>query len=380
MLALHIHRSSCSRFRASWFRNYSAQSNLPPLPPLSQWKTRFPVHNTLRRERVVISNPDTARLVAQSFLSTPPNHEGGKIVVEAFPGPGALSRAMLELPSSTLRKLIILEDDQVYLDGLKPLEAADSRVKVLPMSGHSWETYTHLEEHGFLEGLRAQPWDGPVPNLHFVAHLPHNVKGEQLIAQLFRCIPEHSWLFQYGRVPMSFLLSEYVHGRLTAPPRDNKRCKLAVICEATADITESVQPEKLAPYGEHFYPPPVVGGSTKGVSKRIGQQVRAVTATPYAEQVIQKGEIDKWDFCLRRLFVLKNTPLKDALNSLAPGATSMLKDLTDARLPAEQRVKVLKPPRDLTLADWALVLRAFNNWPFRPEDLMITDAFKVEGE
>lgn len=49
-----------------------------------------------------------------------------------------------------------------------------------------------------------------VPNLHFVAHLPSNIKGEQLLAQLFRCIPERSWLFQYGRVPMSILMSSHV--------------------------------------------------------------------------------------------------------------------------------------------------------------------------
>jgi transcription factor 1 len=34
--------------------------------------------------------------------------------------------------------------------------------------------------------------------------------GEQLIAQLFRGIPEKSWLFKYGRVPMSFLLNKWV--------------------------------------------------------------------------------------------------------------------------------------------------------------------------
>jgi len=28
--------------------------------------------------------------------------------------------------------------------------------------------------------------------------------GEQPVAQLFRCIPENSWLFRYGRIPMSF--------------------------------------------------------------------------------------------------------------------------------------------------------------------------------
>ncbi|KAH9892893.1 S-adenosyl-L-methionine-dependent methyltransferase [Cubamyces lactineus] len=375
MFALRIPRCCCSTARAQSSRKYSTQSGLPPLPPAKQWKSKFPVQNTQRRERVSLSDPDTARVVASSFLSEPSAGDGGKIVIEAFPGPGALSRAMLELPKSKLRKLIILEDEELFLSALKPLEDADPRVTVLPMSGHSWDTYSYIEEHGLLEGLQTQPWEGPSPNLHFVAHLPHNVKGEQLIAQLFRCIPEHSWLFQYGRTPMSILLSEYVYGRLTASTKDSQRCKLAVIAEATADVREPVDPRALAPYADKFYPLPVAGGAPRITSKRVGQPIHAITATPYAEQVIRQGDIGKWDFCLRRLFVLKRTPLKDALSSLAPGASSMLKDLTDTRLPPAQRVNVTKPCRDLTLADWTLIMRAFDNWPFKPADLMITDGF-----
>jgi hypothetical protein len=37
-----------------------------------------------------------------------------------------------------------------------------------------------------------------------------NVSGEQLITQLFRCIPQHAWLFKYGRVPMSFVFAEWL--------------------------------------------------------------------------------------------------------------------------------------------------------------------------
>lgn len=46
--------------------------------------------------------------------------------------------------------------------------------------------------------------------LHFIGHLPHNITGEQLIAQLLRSIPEKSWLFKYGRVPLNFVLSQWV--------------------------------------------------------------------------------------------------------------------------------------------------------------------------
>lgn len=48
------------------------------------------------------------------------------------------------------------------------------------------------------------------PELHFVTHIPQTIPGEQLIAQLFRCVPEKSWLFKHGRVPMSFILPDWV--------------------------------------------------------------------------------------------------------------------------------------------------------------------------
>ncbi|KAI0769349.1 S-adenosyl-L-methionine-dependent methyltransferase [Trametes elegans] len=374
VLALRVQRCSCLRSRSAVFRSYSTKPSIPPLPPQQEWRTQFPINNTLRRERPVLSNPDTARLVAQSFLSTPASDSGGKIVIEAFPGPGALSRAMLELPSSKLKKLIILEEDKQYLNALKPLEEADSRVTILPLSGYYWDTYSQIEERGLLEGLQPQPWEGESPNLQFVAHINLNVKGEQLLAQFLRCIPEHSWLFQYGRVPMSLLLSDYVWQRLTAPPGDMKRCKLSVIGEAVAEL-QTIDRSKLEPYDQHFYPIPIAGQAGKSPAKRLGQPMHAFTAVPYAEQVIPKGGISKWDFVLRRLFVLKNTPLKNAVNSLAPGASSLLKDLRDPRLPTREQVKLSKSPKELTLADWALILRAYDNWPFKPEDIMITDAF-----
>ncbi|THG98073.1 hypothetical protein EW026_g4047 [Hermanssonia centrifuga] len=89
--------------------------------------------------------------------------------------------------------------------------------------------------------------------------------------------------------------------------------------------------------------------------------------------------LDKWDYVLRRLFVLRSTPLKKAMLSLAPGSASLLKVLTDPRLPPEEHVDLSKPIRKLTVADWSLIARAFNEWPFAPDTLMITDAFVEEN-
>ena len=84
-------------------------------------------------------------------------------------------------------------------------------------------------------------------------------------------------------------------------------------------------------------------------------------------QLIGTDELDHWDYVLRRLFVLKSTPLKKAIANLAPGAQSLLKVLTDPNLPIEQRVKIETKVRDLTIKDWTLIVRAFKNWPFKPD-------------
>ncbi|RPD63943.1 S-adenosyl-L-methionine-dependent methyltransferase [Lentinus tigrinus ALCF2SS1-7] len=353
-------------------------ARIPPVPDVEEWRKLFP-WALRRRDRALISRPETARTLARAFLQNKSLGSGhDRIVIEAFPGPGMLSRAMLELPSSTLRKLIILEEDEAFLKQLKPLEEADPRVTVVPMSGHDWDTYAHLEEQGLMKDVVYAPWEeNAFPNLHFVAHLTHNVKGEQLLAQLFRSIPERSWLFRYGRVPMSILMSHHVWSRLSAPAGSKVRCKLGVIGEATADTKEVVDPEYLSPYDDHFYPPSPTGRGSSS-SRKVGQPMHAITSIPYAEQVIQSGMIDEWDYCLRRLFVLKSTKLADALNSLAPGAKTLIDSLAHSNVPREQRVNVNKKVRELNIADWALILRAFNKWPFKPQDLMITDAFASE--
>lgn len=76
--------------------------------------------------------------------------------------------------------------------------------------------------------------------------------------------------------------------------------------------------------------------------------------------------LDQWDYILRRLFVLKSTPLRKAIGSLAPGAEVLLQTLTDKSLPPEQRVDIRLLVKQLTVSDWALIARAFDAWPFAP--------------
>ena len=60
------------------------------------------------------------------------------------------------------------------------------------------------------------------PQLQFISHLPENVFGEQFISQIVRLIPDRQWLFNYGRVPMNFLLNIHVWQVIPVP--------LALLC------------------------------------------------------------------------------------------------------------------------------------------------------
>ena len=53
-------------------------------------------------------------------------------------------------------------------------------------------------------------------------------------------------------------------------------------------------------------------------------------------------------------------------SSLAPGAGTLIKMVTDPKLPASQRLDVKKQVRAMTAEDWSVLLKAFDEWPFAP--------------
>ena len=142
--------------------------------------------------------------------------------------------------------MIVLEPNNLYLQYIKvspklvlqalienpllfvqPLQAIDDRITIYEQSGYEWGVYKKLEDAGELDDVLKVPWTSggefirlmlklPCltrvshlvhPQLSFITHIPTTVLGEQLIAQLFRGIPDKQWLFQYGRVPLCFMMS-----------------------------------------------------------------------------------------------------------------------------------------------------------------------------
>ena len=89
-----------------------------------------------------------------------------------------------------------------------------------------------LDEQGWLDDVPTVPWQegGMIlappfamyelnaihhlytvhPSLQFISHIPHSITGEQLMNQFLRCIPDKTWLFKYGRVPLNLIMGEWL--------------------------------------------------------------------------------------------------------------------------------------------------------------------------
>ena len=56
-------------------------------------------------------------------------------------------------------------------------------------------------------------------NFHFISQIPLSVLGDQVVSQFLRCIPEKTWLYKYGRIPMTFLVHEQLWEVISSFPR-----------------------------------------------------------------------------------------------------------------------------------------------------------------
>ncbi|KAF8902941.1 S-adenosyl-L-methionine-dependent methyltransferase [Gymnopilus junonius] len=343
------------------------------LPHMDTWRKVFHMTKDVGK-RVSLRNPDTAKMLAESFV---PEGSRDKVVIEASPGPGQLTRALLDLPKERIKKLIVLEPVSQYLEYLKPLENIDERVKVLPLPGHSWSSYTKLLEMGLLSDVEKTDWSQVHPHLTFIMTMAPFVDGEQLAAQLLRTVPERQWLQQYGRVPMHFILTGRMWERMKAPPSSMPRCKVSVMAQAAAEMYEAIPYDFLQPYSDHFHPDRHNTYELKYGDldlRRLGIPLTSASFIPLEHPKIETGDLDIWDYCVRKLFVQKATPLEKCITALGPGATNLLPKLDDPDKP-EDKVDLKKTPRGLDMEEWSRVVRVFKSWPFRPEDLGIGTLF-----
>ena len=103
--------------------------------------------------------------------------------------------------------------------------------------------------------------------------------------------------------------------RVSAAPDELERCKVSVISQLAGDVHLSYPKDGLLPFNDHFHPARNAHLATerKPASRRIGAPFVSVNVIPREKQLIRRGQLDEWDFVLRKLFVHKATPLNEAI-------------------------------------------------------------------
>ena len=180
----------------------------------------------------------------------------GETVVEVGPGPGGLTRALLEVGA----RVIAVEKDPRFLPLLQELAAhADGRLTI-------------LEADALALGPDAAPPGAPV-----VANLPYNVATPLLIG----------WLTNAWRpASMTLMFQKEVAQRITAAPASKEYGRLSVLAQALAETRIVMELPARA-----FTPPPKVDSAVVRLTPRaerpsdaLVERLQRVTAAAFGQR------------------------------------------------------------------------------------------------
>ena len=216
----------------------------------------------------------------------------GKQVIEVGPGPGRLTRALLE----TGAHVIAVEKDPRFLPLLAPLiEWSEGRLHIV--QGDALE----VEEEALLQyGPPASRRPrlvhaGGTPAVHIVSNLPYNV-GTPLLVKWLKA---GAW-----RGDMTLMFQKEVAQRIVAKPGSDAYGRLAVIAQARCDARlEFTVPARA------FTPPPKIASAIVRLTNR---------ADPYPH-------LDVLERVTAAAFGQRRKMLRSALRALTPEAEPLLR-------------------------------------------------------
>ncbi|KAL4623868.1 dimethyladenosine transferase 2, mitochondrial-like [Arapaima gigas] len=206
---------------------------------------------TSRNLQHFIVDPDLARLVA-SLLEK--DLENGKAAVfECNPGPGVLTRALL---NSGAQRVVALEGNKRSLPDLQALESSlDGRLEVvhcdffkLDPIGHGTVKPPCMYSEKLFNDLAISevPWKADVP-VKVVGIFPQR-NERNILWKLIFALFERTSIFCYGRVELIVFMSEAEYTKLVALPKDKTKYKpLGILWQMACDI-ELLHKEPLSSF------------------------------------------------------------------------------------------------------------------------------------
>jgi len=154
----------------------------------------------------------------------------GAHVIEIGPGPGGITRAILE---NNPHRLDVVEIDKQFIKPLEHLARyADGRMNI----HHANILKTDMEAiWAEANCLRHAWWDEP-PNLHVVGNLPFNI-ASPLIIKLLRMMSKREGPWAFGRVSLTLTFQLEVAQRICAPIECPERTRISIVSQYVSTPT-----------------------------------------------------------------------------------------------------------------------------------------------
>uniref|UniRef100_A0A914NAD8 rRNA adenine N(6)-methyltransferase n=1 Tax=Meloidogyne incognita TaxID=6306 RepID=A0A914NAD8_MELIC len=222
-------------------------------------------------------------------------------VIEVGPGPGGITRAILEKPCL---RLDVVELDRQFIPALEHLKH-HAQDRMFIHRGDIMQT----DVGGIWEEAAATKcdWMDQNPPFSLIGNLPFHI-STPLIIKLMRSISNRTGPFAFGRVPMMFSFQLEVAKRMVAPLGSDFRSRIGLTCQNWAE------PKIMFDIpGKCFTPQPEVSVAFVRLTPRLEPQI------PVAFEVSNK--------VFRVLFHLRRKYLRKVVRLLYP--EPMLDDMAD---------------------------------------------------
>lgn len=199
---------------------------LPPLPSTGELLRLYKLRALKQMSQNFLMDPKLC-----SKLVRAAGRLSGATVCEVGPGPGNLTRAILEQGA---KKVTVVEKDARFLPALEALqEVSGGAIEVCLGNALSFNMEkifqpdaSSIDDAGSTDAL----WEGRLPNAHIIGNLPFSIATPLTIRWLEDIsLRRNAWVGQRTQLTLTYQLE--VAQRMAAPPRDNQRCRLSLMCQ-----------------------------------------------------------------------------------------------------------------------------------------------------